>query len=705
MKWILKNIAREINRENFRLIFFYIRNYGLFYMVKMGFLKLLNVGSLHQKPAKPEIFYPMEAREMAFPHAENPLVSIIIPVHNEWAYTFPCLYSILKNSGDVDYEVILADDASTDGTRGASRIVKNLKVMRNEENLGFLKNCNKAAGTARGKYILFLNNDTNVQKDWLRHLVETCERDERAGMVGAKLIYLDGKLQEAGGIVWKDGSAWNYGRGQNPMMPEYSYLKEADYVSGAGIMIRKSLWDGIGGFDERYSPAYSEDSDLAFEVRKRGYKVLFQPASVIVHFEGKSHGTDVTSGIKQYQVINQQKFIAKWGEVLEREQLEPGEDVFRARDRSRGKKTMLVIDHYVPEFDRDAGSRTVFQYLRLFVEMGLNVKFIGDDFHRREPYAGILEQMGIETLLGPYYREKWRDWIKKNARCLDYVLLSRPDVAIKYLDFIKKHTRAKIIYYGHDLHYVRELRRYESEGDRKALKASRKWKELEFKVVGGSDVVLTLSEVEKGLMEKEFPSKEVATFPVFICDSVPGGGTDFKEREGLLFVAGFAHTPNVDGILWFAKNIFPAVLEKIPEMKLYIVGGNPPEAVSSLASSNIIIKGYLSDHELLDLYGRVKIVVIPLRYGAGVKGKTIEAMYYGTPIVSTRIGTEGLANLESIIRPRDTGAEFAEEIIRIYGDGEKLARMGRSYKAYIKEYCSRERAMSIMERVLASNAR
>ncbi|WP_054741964.1 glycosyltransferase [Cellulosilyticum ruminicola] len=314
--------------------------------------------------------------EIVFNYEENPTVTIIIPVYNQYEYTYNCLKSIKENTQDVTYEIIIADDVSSDETANIKEYVKNITVIRNEKNLGFLLNCNNAAQKARGKYVHFLNNDTQVQPGWLSSLVELIESDEKIGMVGSKLVYPTGQLQEAGGILWEDGSAWNYGRNDDPEKSEYNYVKEADYISGASILLSKKLWDEIGGFDERYIPAYCEDSDLAFEVRKHGYKVMYQPKSVIVHFEGVSNGTDTNVGLKAYQVTNQKKFYEKWGQVLKEEHFPNGQNVFVARDKKCNQKTVLVIDHYVPHYDKDAGSKTVYQYLKMFVSQGFNVKLL-----------------------------------------------------------------------------------------------------------------------------------------------------------------------------------------------------------------------------------------------------------------------------------------------------------------------------------------
>lgn len=633
-----------------------------------------------------------------FKEVENPLVSVVIPVYNQSLYTYFCLRSILENTGnEIPYEVIVANDNSTDETLEILSKIKGVKVITNEKNLGFLRNCNNAAKYAKGKYIIFLNNDTKVQKGWMEYLVETIERDNNVGLVGSKLIYNDKQLQEAGGIIWRDASGWNYGRGDDPEKPEYNYVKEVDYISGASIMIRRELWEEIGGFDERYEPAYFEDADLAFEVRGRGYKVIYQPKSVVVHFEGISHGRDINSGIKNNQIKNRDKFIAKWKKVLEKEHFENGNNVFVARDRSKNKKTVLVIDHYVPHYDKDAGSRTSFQYLRLFNEMGLNVKFIGDNFYKHEPYTTELQQMGIEVLYGVWYKNNWKEWVSENAKYIDYIYLQRPHISIKYIDFLKKHTKARIIYYVHDLHYISQLEKYKLTGNKEYLSASDKFKNIEFEIFEKTDVIITPSSTEREILLKEFPEKKVYVKPCFIYDNFTYSLKDFKDRRDIMFVGGFGHPPNIDAVIWFSRKVFPEIVKNIPDIRFFIVGSNPTDEILELSSSNIIVTGYVSDEELIKLYNRIRLVVIPLRYGAGTKGKTVEAIYHGVPIVTTRFGIEGLEDIEKIIRSYDNAEDFAAEVVRLYySDSGKLMEIGQNYIEYAKQYFSRERALEIM---------
>lgn len=622
---------------------------------------------------------------IVFPYYEQPMVSIVIPVYNEFEYTYNCLKSILKNSGDIAYEIIIADDCSTDVTRETEKIAKNVRLITTGKNVGFLLNCNHAAQYAQGKYILFLNNDTQVQADWLEPLVSLIERDERIGMVGSKLVYPDGYLQEAGGIVWKDASAWNYGNRKSPEDPEFNYVKEADYISGAAIMIRKELWEEIGGFDERFAPAYYEDTDLAFEVRKRNFKVMYQPLSVVVHFEGVSNGTDIEKGLKQYQQVNYQKFYDKWKDTLQSEHEPNGVNVFTAKDRSNHKKHILVVDHYVPHHDQDAGGKCTYMYLKLFVKMGLQVTFIGDNFYKHEPYTTELNQMGIEVLYGNYYYNNWQQWLKENSHYFDYIYLQRPHIAVKYIDLVRQHSGAKILYFAHDLHHIREYREYEMTKDPEKLESSKRWKKIEYDLFSKADVGHVVGSYEQGIMQEAFPDKPIRNIPLYIYDNILDDiNKDFSERRDLLYVGGFGHPPNIDAVLWFAREVYPAVLEKYPDMKWHVVGGKVPKEVQELESANIIIEGFVSDEVLEKLYRECRMAVVPLRFGAGVKGKVVEAAYFQIPLVTTSIGAEGLRLEDQSMLIEDDGVNMAESICSLYQDYDRLKKISDNGVRFIK---------------------
>lgn len=675
------------------------------YVEPVDYLDVIEVETVKQSKSIEKNKKKIEDYEIiSFVECQAPKVSIIIPVYNEFDYTYQCLKSIKKNSKAVDYEVIIADDCSTDITKDIKMIVNNIAVVRTDDNLRFLRNCNNAAKHAKGKYILFLNNDTQVQEDWLRPLVELLETDNTIGMVGSKLVYPDGYLQEAGGILWNDGSAWNYGNRQNPNDSEFNYVREVDYISGASIMIRASLWEEIGGFDDRFAPAYCEDSDIAFEIRKRGYKVVYQPKSVVVHFEGISNGTDTSSGQKQYQVLNQQKFMEKWGEELQQNHFANGTNVLVARDRSKNIPHVLVIDHYVPQYDKDAGSKTTYMYLKMLLKKGYHVTFLGDNFYQHEPYTTELQQMGICVLYGLKYAENWKDWMIENLQYYDVIYLNRPHITVKYIDFIKENinTRTKVIYYGHDLHFLRIKREYELTKNEDTLNESNKWREQELNIMRKADVTYYPSQVEIDAIREIDNSIKVKAITAYVYEDFPSIEYNPDEREGLLFVGGFGHDPNLDAVLWFLENIFPKVYERI-KVPFYIVGSKAPKAITECKVPGVVSKGFVTEEELATLYKKCRVVVVPLRYGAGVKGKVVEALYNGVPIVTTDVGAEGINGVENVVRVVNSAEEMIDSICNLYLDKSSLCKMATSSYEFVKQQFGLEAAWKIIKEDFTCN--
>ena len=647
-----------------------------------------------------------EHGKLHFVREENPVVSIIIPVYNQIHYTYACLVSILEHTKDVPYEVIIADDVSTDATERLERYAQGLVIRRNKENQGFLRNCNQGAEAARGKYVMFLNNDTQVTEGWLNSLVNLIESDDSIGMVGSKLVYPDGRLQEAGGIIWSDGSGWNYGRLDDPDKPEYNYVKDVDYISGAAILLSRELWQRIGGFDERFAPAYCEDSDLAFAVRAAGYRVVYQPLSKVIHFEGISNGTDVQgSGLKRYQAVNSEKLKEKWADEFAGQCENNGNpDPFRARERSMGKPMILVVDHYVPTYDRDAGSKTTFQYLKMFLKKGYVVKFLGDNFFHEEPYSTVLQQMGIEILYGQDYQAGIWDWLRAHGSDIQFAYLNRPHIASKYIDYIKENTDIKVIYYGHDLHFLREGREYELTGNPERKEASEYWRSVELSLMYKAEMSYYPSYVERDAIkaiDDGIPVKDIVAYVYEqFRDDIPG---DFARREGILFVGGFAHPPNGDAVLWFVREVYPLIrtqMEKAGKQPpdFYVVGSKVTKEIQELEQpgNGVIIKGFVSDEELRQLYDTVRIVVVPLRYGAGVKGKVVEALYHGAAIVTTSVGAEGIADAKQVMTVEDEAASLAAGVLWLYSNPKECEELSRKAQAYVRERYSVDTAWSVV---------
>ncbi len=698
------DVRKALEKEDFRSAFEHYLMFGCFEIIS-GERKGSDADTAFRDRLHifdPESVYLSQAMALTAPSFIQPTVSIIIPAYNQANYTFACIESIIANTKSTPYEIIVADDSSPDiDAQNIKHLVRNISFVKNEENLGFLLNCNKAAERARGKYIMFLNNDTNVQPGWLSALVELLDSDEKIGMAGSKLVYPDGRLQEAGGIVWDDASGWNFGRLDDPAKPEYNYAKDVDYLSGAAMMVRKELWQKLGGFDVRYVPAYYEDTDLAFEIRNLGYRVVYQPQSVVVHFEGVSHGTDTAYGIKHSQIENKEKFLKKWKPVLEKDHFKNGENVFLARDKSKSKKRLLYIDHYLPHYDQDAGSKATYLYLKALAKSGFQVYFIGDNYWHYPglPYLKALNDLGVEVLWGDHYAKNWKNWLTENGQWLDIVVLSRPHISAKYIDEVKNKTNAKIIYLGHDLHFLREEREYTINKDENVLKSAHKWKEIELSLMKKADVSWFFSDVEKKVVADIDPQINVQIVPLYVFEEFLEPKTNKNKTKDIVFVGGFGHKPNVDAVLWFVKKILSRIHSALPDLKFYIVGSNPPDEIKSLSSDKIVVTGFVSDQKLTEYLNDCRLMVAPLRFGAGVKGKIIDAMYAGIPVVTTTVGAEGLIDSADAIVVADEAKDFADKVINVYRDSQVCEKLSENSSKYCRKMFSVDRVKDIFHKL------
>ncbi|HSU05842.1 MAG TPA: glycosyltransferase [Acetobacteraceae bacterium] len=603
---------------------------------------------------------------LRFDPSPAPVVSIIITSYGKVDYTLRCLASIAAWPPDAAVEIIVIDDASNDPELVHLELVRGIRLVINPTNLGYLRSCNVAARLARGEFVLLLNNDTQVRPGWLDSLAALLAARPDAAAAGSMLIYPDGRLQEAGGIIWNDGSGWNFGRDDDADKPAYNYVREVDYCSAASLMVRRAVFEQLGGFDEAFVPAYCEDSDLAFRMRARGWKVLYQPRSRVVHLEGVSHGTDTGSGIKRHQIINQRRFVQRWAGTLAHGHSAPGCRVLRARDRAMGRTIVLVIDHNVPEPDRDAGSSTMMGFVEALLSAGAVVKFWPHNRRYSPGYTEILQDLGVEVLHGGRL-DAFDDWINENGPELDCVLLSRPDVAQAYLGALKQQSPARLIYYGHDLHFRRLALQAEVMAEPAIARDAARMERLERWIWRSVDVALYPSQEEAAVVTGLEPSVTARAvvpfgFAEFGVTRMPPGG------HNLLFVGGFAHQPTEQALLWFVAEVLPLIRARCSMARLVVAGSRPGPKVRGLAGAAISILPDLSAEELRGVYATARVVVAPLRYGAGVKLKVVEALREGVPLVTTPIGAQGLPGVERVASVVPDPATFAEAVVRLLAD-------------------------------------
>jgi GT2 family glycosyltransferase len=600
------------------------------------------------------------------PISNEPLVTIVIPLYNNWWVTYRCLRALQSNSDSTPYEVVVVDDASSDQTMDALQSVRGITVVRNLTNVGYLTSTNRGADQASksSKYLVLLNNDTEPIDGWLDNLYRAIEKDESIGIVGSALVYPNGVLQEAGGQIFASGNAWNLGRGGNPHNALYAFTREVDYCSAASIIVRKSFWIDAGGFDTRYVPAYCEDSDLAFAAWNKGYKVLYEPKSWVIHHEGLSHGKSTHSGLKKYQIANNRKLFAKWEADLRNHWEDVGIPRFEANRDSKG--IVVVCDKQLPALTRDAGSVRTFQILKHIQALGYHAVLVCLDNSTTQVDLDYLQSTGVEVHqdLQEFYDALFlrRDRVRA-------IWTIRQEV----YDFFAERLReispsATFIADLMDIKY-REDYNPNSGISQSQLKIAN---EVEHLILVSEDEarefkeVLNIDKVSVVWAEYEPQTIEI----------------DWKHSKGLIFVGGFRHLPNLEGIEWFSDNVVPILNELGFDAPIRVIGtGLSTQKIAELEAKGLQMLGGVED--LGAIYKESRIAIIPLLEGAGRKGKVGEALSYGIPIVSTSVGTEGFSEiLNSGIFVEDTPAEMAKAILDLHESVDLWSRASSLGKKY-----------------------
>jgi GT2 family glycosyltransferase/glycosyltransferase involved in cell wall biosynthesis len=644
------------------------------------------------------------AADLSFPHYgdDDVEITVVVPIYNAVDHTLHCLRSLTELTTSRRFEVLVMDDCSDDPDVKHLAAIDGLRYHRNDTNLGFLGNCNRSADLARGQYLVLLNNDTTVDPEWLDALRDTFDHQTQVGVVGSKLVYPDGRLQEAGGIIWEDAGGWNWGRLQDPAHPRFNYVRDVDYVSGASFMVPLDLFNQLGRFDERFRPAYYEDTDFCFTARQAGWRVLYQPASVVVHYEGVSSGTDLSAGVKKYQVTNREVFADKWAAVLA-DHGRNGHAPLEACDR-RPSGHVLIVDSCVPTPDRDSGSLDMINLIRILNRLGQRVHFLPLHGPNPEsPYTERLQQLGVVTLHAPHI-ESLDSYLAETASLFDNVILSRVEPASAAIDTVlERCPDANVVFYTVDLHHLRDRREAELTGDRHAAERAAHQERLELSLMDRVDTTIVLSEAERQMLGAAGKTN-VAVLPL-IREASPDPTTTFEDREGVVFVGGFRHPPNVDGVEWLLQEVWPR-LRTLAEQRgvrvptLTIAGSNMPDHLWRHEGPGIAIHGFVEN--LRPLFERARLSVAPLRYGAGLKGKVATSLDFGVPVVGTSMAFEGMptAGLEPILHQADDPEQLARRVIELHDDRQRWIEASVAGRNYVKRHYSLEALTPIVAQLV-----
>jgi O-antigen biosynthesis protein len=623
--------------------------------------------------------------KLVVPTSTSPRVSIVILSRHDPAMLRRCLASIALGAPgtELPYEVLLVlNGADSDVTDFATRELGGVRQLRSDVNLGFGGGINRAARHATGEFLLLLNDDVEVEPGWLQPLVETLETHPGAAAVGSRILFIDGTVQEAGSVLFNDGTTAPVGRGLPPGSTDWSFVRKVDYCSANSLLIRRSVFEAVGGFDTRYYPAYYEDTDLALSIRAAGHSILYDGRSRIRHLESASTTAHFKNFLFQRNVAELRE---KWGGALDHQlPRPPGGDgngppppaLRAAIDRARGDlPKVLVVDDMLPI--RSLGAGFVLMH-NLATEAGLDhyqLSVHATKHGGADPLS--VAGLGYEVIGGDLSAH-----LRDPASHYDAVVLCRPDNFDTWATQVRtQQPHAALVYVAEALFAVRLEREAEladaerptRRGTALRREATKSW-QVEARAVREADHVVSVSPDErKRLAELADATPVDVVFP--LQADIDMTATEPTARDGLLYVSSWTAqdetSPNADGLHWFMHDVMHLVSAVVPWVRLRATGAHPPPSVTRLSGVHLEFSGFVPD--LRSVYESARVVIVPLRFGAGVKNKTVEALQYGVPVVTTSIGAEGI-DVPAGTAPfvvADTPAEFAAAIVRLLTDGHE----------------------------------
>jgi GT2 family glycosyltransferase len=637
---------------------------------------------------------------LTIPTTEEPRVSIVLVVWNRAELTLPCLRSLAERTQS-GFELIVVDNGSTDRTTALFDRVDGARVYRNDENLYFIHAVNQGAAQARGAHILLLNNDAILLPGTIDALAATIDSAPDIGAVGGKIVFLDGRLQEAGSIIWNDGACVGYGRGDDPLAPPYMFRRDVDYCSGALLLTRKDLFDRLGGFDEAFSPAYYEETDYCVRLWDAGYRVVFDPGAAILHYEFASRSEDEAS---ELQTRHRQLFVERNQARVDTYHSSSEANVLHARSAGKRKQRILVIDDRVPHPYLGSGFPRAHRMLTRLVEWNNLVTMyptavIDEDWS--QAYSDVPREVEIMLHRG---EGGLQTFLEERRNFYDVIVVSRPHNMEKLASHLERHperfSNTRLVYDAEAIFAAREVRKHEILGNPEEAGKQQALLLKEIKLAQSANTVVSVSEGEA----RSFRGGGVEKVHVLgHALEIDPTAERFGERSGLLFV-GAVHddaSPNGDAVIWLGEEILPKIRLALGDVALTVVGINESDRIWSMASDALQIVGPLK--KLRPLYADKRIFIAPTRFSAGVPHKIHEAAAYGIPVVATPLLAEQLGWTDGVhLLVGNTADELAERSVELYTNPTLWEKIRRQALERVARECSPEQFDRTLREVIGA---
>jgi glycosyltransferase involved in cell wall biosynthesis len=657
-------------------------------------------------------------------------VSVIIPTKDQVALLKCAIDSILTKTTYKDYEIIVLNNNSNTPEFFAlmeeytKQHPDKFRCIDANFPFNFAKLMNVGVAASTGDYILFANNDIEViSGDWMTEMVSFAQRPH-TGAVGVKLLYKDDTIQHAGVVLGLGGAAGhvfvNMHRNDRGYYNYVRSLNNYAAVTAACQMCRKAVYNEVGGMDETLDVEYN-DVDLCLKFLSAGYYNVYVPDVEVYHYESATRGHPFQSKEswaqheKDFGIFNR-----KWKPLIENDPFyNPNLSItctdFQLRydplpepqpqtpAPKRSRKTVLIVDHDVPTVDKDAGSRTINNFTDSLLALGCDVRFWVPNMYPEAHYVKLLTDKGVTVLHGEEYvqwNKGWEKYIMAHIDDIDAILLSRSSISLPIMKYLRRHRfPGKIFYYGHDLGYLTARQEAALKGDKNLLEIADRVQEAEDYMYRQADGALMISPEEIAYI-KAYINTPIYHVPAYFFD-VDAQSPGYSSRSGILYVGGFGHPPNTDAMLWFLEEMYANLEAK--GIHLTIAGAKIPDSIFAYQQRfpSLRVMSDVPADVLNDLYAQTRIAVVPLRLGAGIKGKVLEAMAKGVPVVGTDRAFEGLVKEKGFAyTAHNTAGELTEQINALYADEARWNTLSAFGKHYVKANFNQNKMKEVFRQML-----
>jgi O-antigen biosynthesis protein len=637
---------------------------------------------------------------LELPQSANPVISIILVLYNRAELTLACLRSIAENRNE-EIEVVIVDNASVDETPQLLKQVRGARILSNITNRHFLAGVNQAARECRGEYILLLNNDAQLMTGALTNALRTIRMSPDIGAVGGKIILLDGTLQEAGSIVWQDGSCAGYGRGDDPIAPMYTFRRDVDFCSGAFLLTPRKIWEELRGFDNVFEPAYYEETDYCLRLWQRGLRVVYEPAATILHYEFAS--SESVSLAIDLQAKNQKIFAERHRDALQKQDRRGSDRIVYARSRNADRR-ILYIDDRVPHMWLGSGFPRAHAWLRSLLNLGYFVTLYAlavIDEPWDSAYSDFPREIEIMKGMG---RDMLQLFLRTRRDYYSTIIISRPHNMEAVTPIWKAHPEwfenVDVLYDAEAVFVDRQIGLRKLAGNPMTDEEIRNAFSSEIQLTSVADRVVTVSERDRQTF-KTYGVEQVEVLGHSV--EAAATATPFEAREGLLFV-GAVHeerSPNGDSLIWFLSEVFPQIRKTLGDIPFTIAGLNKSERIRELARAPVQITGQLPSLE--ELYRKARLFVAPTRYAAGIPIKIQEAAARGVPVVATPLLAEHLGWSDRELAIGKDAEGFAAQCIEVYTNAVRWKSLRDAALERVQRECSPQAFETDVRQILAAS--